>query len=905
MPSPEHFYSFLPDGVTFRSSEAMRSRLIYAPLCAVNGTGIKSAITPFLSGDIKIDKGHYLTMPASREDLRNPLRNFFVRVNGQAIVSFDEASVAGDGSFVEGGQLWHKVVRPFPGIGLQLEALSFVPVSGENVELTRLVVRNTGTQPVTLRPTAAVPVFGRSLANKHDHEHVTALLQRTSQLAEGVLVEPTMSFNEEGHKSAQAAYFVFGCEGDGRLPAGSFPTFEEFFGEGGNFSRPLAVVEDRASRLLSDAERHGKEAVGALQFADATLQPGEAKEYILVIGIAQNQEAACADFRKFSSTILFDQALAANQAFWVDKTSAVVFRNSDAGFSSWMRWVTLQPVLRRIFGCSFLPDHDYGKGGKGWRDIWQDLLSLILIEPSGVRAQLLNNFAGIRIDGSNATIIGEKPGEFIADRNAITRVWMDHGAWPFLTTLLYLDQSGDHDFLFEETTYFCDPQMSRATERNAAWTTSYGNCLKDKAGNIYRGTVLEHILVQHLVAFFNVGEHNITRLESADWNDGLDMAFRRGESVAFMSLYAGNLNKIADIVEDVARAKGLKVVRLAKELRLLLDALGKPVDYDNEQTKRSRLFDRYFKNAQPELSGETFEVAIVDLVKDLRRKASWVFAHIRSQEKITVEDGGEKFAWFNGYYDNDGERVEGKKKGRVWMTLTGQVFPIMSGLATNGEAREIVRSVSKFLKDKELGGYRLNTDFGLDHYLSLGRAFGFAFGSKENGAVFSHMAVMYAYGLYGQGLAREGHEVLRSLYEMSAHPTRAKIYPGVPEYFDGLGRGMYHFLTGSASWYVLTMLTQVYGVRGRRGDLVLEPQLIAEEFDEQGEARVSCPFAGKRVTVVYVNPQRVDHGKYKIDRVEVDGKPAELGTRGASDVRIPRQIIEAWPVLVEIKVFLA
>jgi len=138
------------------------------------------------------------------------------------------------------------------------------------------------------------------------------------------------------------------------------------------------------------------------------------------------------------------------------------------------------------------------------------------------------------------------------------------------------------------------------------------------------------------------------------------------------------------------------------------------------------------------------------------------------------------------------------------------------------------------------------------------------------------MAVMYAYALYKQGFAREGYEVLRSLYEMSAHPTRARIYPGVPEYFDSLGRGMYHFLTGSASWYILTMLTQVYGVRGEGGDLVLAPKLIAEEFNAKAEARVSCPFAGKQVSVTYVNPQKLDFGAYVIRQVEVGGAPITL-----------------------------
>ena len=46
---------------------------------------------------------------------------------------------------------------------------------------------------------------------------------------------------------------------------------------------------------------------------------------------------------------------------------------------------------------------------------------------------IVNNYGGVRIDGTNATIIGNEPHEFIADRNNITRVWMDHAFWPFVT----------------------------------------------------------------------------------------------------------------------------------------------------------------------------------------------------------------------------------------------------------------------------------------------------------------------------------------------------------------------------------------------------------------------------------------------------------------------------------------
>ena len=124
--------------------------------------------------------------------------------------------------------------------------------------------------------------------------------------------------------------------------------------------------------------------------------------------------------------------------FWKSQVN-VSYKTGNDEFDGFMKWVSFQPFLRRIFGCSFLPHHDYGRGGRGWRDLWQDCLSLLIMDPSGVRQMILDNYCGVRIDGTNATIIGEKQGEFVADRNGIARVWMDHGMWPFLTTKLYME----------------------------------------------------------------------------------------------------------------------------------------------------------------------------------------------------------------------------------------------------------------------------------------------------------------------------------------------------------------------------------------------------------------------------------------------------------------------------------
>ena len=171
--------------------------------------------------------------------------------------------------------------------------------------------------------------------------------------------------------------------------------------------------------------------------------------------------------------------------------------------------------------------------------------------------------------------------------------------------------------------------------------------------------------------------------------------------------------------------------------------------------------------------------------------------------------------------------MEGFHHEQVRMMLTGQVFSIMGNVATDAQIRKIVKSADHYLYRKEIGGYRLNTDF-QELKFDMGRMFGFAYGEKENGAVFSHMAVMYANALYQRGFAKEGWKALRSLSDTALDFDTSHIYPGIPEYFRSDGRGMYHYLTGAASWYLFTMITEVFGVRGVFGNLLVHPKLLAE-----------------------------------------------------------------------------
>jgi hypothetical protein len=89
----------------------------------------------------------------------------------------------------------------------------------------------------------------------------------------------------------------------------------------------------------------------------------------------------------------------------------------------------------------------------------------------------------------------------------------------------------------------------------------------------------------------------------------------------------------------------------------------------------------------------------------------------------------------------------------VRMTLTGQVFALMGGIATDAAgARDRARGRRRYLCTTAARAATGSTRTSAGCSSTWGGCFGFAFGHKENGALFSHMAVMYANALYQRGL---------------------------------------------------------------------------------------------------------------------------------------------------------
>ncbi|HEX7712683.1 MAG TPA: cellobiose phosphorylase, partial [Bacillota bacterium] len=341
-----------------------RTNYLYFPLA--NDSGMISAVTPLLHGDLKTGQNSFLLAPVTAEDLHNSrsARNFWIfieeygawSVGGnsprQMMLNFSDTPEA---VTLEAGLLWHKITRTNPELGITAEITNFVPATADTVELMRVRITNTGSAPVRFTPTAAIPIYGRSATNIRDHRHVTSLLHRIRTTPSGVVVKPTFCFDERGHLLNRTNYGVFGVTGTGGKPVGFFPKVESFIGAGGSFEWPEAVVRNRVDFCRAGEEFAGWEAVGAIRFREESLEPGASCSYIMVMTISEAETDLEYFVEKFGTDEAFEQYLRENKAFWDRKLSSLVFNSGDSDYSNWLRWVGIQPILRRICGCSFLP----------------------------------------------------------------------------------------------------------------------------------------------------------------------------------------------------------------------------------------------------------------------------------------------------------------------------------------------------------------------------------------------------------------------------------------------------------------------------------------------------------------------------------------------------------------------
>lgn len=813
----------MEDAMNYKVFKTDKNDGFYFPL--YNLKGLKSSITPNMLGDIKMDYHHFLLTPISELGLYESTgRHVIIYIDDIPYYLSGQSINQQNDTLVVHYNALHQVVKRSNPL-YEITTTSFIPLY-HNVELHEVTYTNKSNNPQNIKIVTAPLLYGRSADNIHDHRHVTSLLNQVEVIDHGIILTPTLSFDERGHIKNDTSYGFISNSED--LVIESYhPTIDQFV-DGGTLHFPKGLKNGKSPGY----KINGYEAIGGISYKNVEVKKDESITFYM--GFAIDHENEIISYLNLLNKQWFYKYLNESIPHFRGITESFNVMLRDEKTSNFLSFIPHQPVLRRLFGNSYLPHHDYGKGGRGWRDLFQDLLFMIMTFDNGVRSHLLNNFQGVRIDGSNATIIGDKPGEFKADRNNITRIWSDHALWPILTLDSYMNYFNDFDILLEEVTYFCD-QFTHYTKKTH--TIKHKDYLLRNGEGIYKGTILEHVLLETVVGSLNTGDNGFIKIMDADWNDGLDMASDKGETIAFTHFYIKNLFKMVEYLgkfDDV----------------YLFESLGTLILTMNEGGSLDTFFDKV-----EDFKDQKVNYATKDLIKEIEYYA------FNLQHKITqafMENGA-----LQSYIDNDGSPLD-----HHTVSLTGQAMALLSGTLLEEDALNIANVTRKHLFDKTLGGYKLNEDY-KEVKLNMGRAYGFAYGHKENGAVFSHMALMYIYGLYHYNLVEFAHEGLYALIDRAIDKD-SKTALGIPEYFNDRGEGKYLYLTGSATWLLKTLKEALFGLKMEEGKLFIEPKLRNVDFID-GKARINTILYGKETCFTILNPKHLDYRLYRVSRIIADG----------------------------------
>ena len=75
---------------------------------------------------------------------------------------------------------------------------------------------------------------------------------------------------------------------------------------------------------------------------------------------------------------------------------------------------------------------------------------------------------------------------------------------------------------------------------------------------------------------------------------------------------------------------------------------------------------------------------------------------------------------------------------------------------------------------------------------------------------------------------------------------------------------------------MLTVITEMFGVKGELGDLTIHPSLMPEQFDDKGNASVYLEFGKRKFKIQIKNPDRAEPGAYRIKKAVCDDNKLAL-----------------------------
>ena len=595
------------------------------------------------------------------------------------------------------------------------------------------------------------------------------------------------------------AYYAVNC------PVQGYDTDREsFVGLYNDLSEPEAVMSGHSKDSLA----HGWSPI-ASHYIEVRLEPGESKDFIFVLGYAENEQDqkfaahngeltslgekdhhiinkvhAHEVLKRFATVEAVDAAFAELNALWDELLSKYHVESSDERMNRMVNiWNQYQCMITFCMSrsASFF---ESGVGrGMGFRDSNQDLVGFVHQIPSRARQRIIDIASTQFPDGG---CYHQYQPLTKRGNNDIGGGFNDDPMWLLFGTTAYIRETGDFSILDEMVPWDNEP----GTEVS----------------------LLEHLRISFNHVVNNVGPHGLPLIGRADWNDCLNLnCFSNDPNESFQT--TGNKT-------EGSKAESLMIAGLfvycGRQFVELLKAKG--------------------------LAADVYEAEIEKMCK-------------------AVEQFGWDGEWYLRAYDYYGNKVGSheNKEGQIFIESQGWCGMARIG-AELGLPEKALDSAAKLLDSEH--GMVLNWPAYTTYHIELGEQSTYPAGYKENGGIFCHNNPWVIIAMTEAGRGNDAWTLYKKIApawikDQDLHKVEPYVYCQMVAGKEAAkpGEGKNSWLTGTAAWNWLVISQHILGIQPTYEGLRVNPCIPSD----LKEYKVTRKWRDAEYVITVKNPNGKQH----------------------------------------------
>ena len=679
---------------------------------------------------------------------------------------------------------------------LEASVLTFIPMD-DNCEISQVKLTNLSD---TKKTASLFSYVEWCLWNADDDSRN---FQRNLNTGEVEVIGSTI-YHKTEYRERRNHYAVYSVN----TPVDGFDTSRDaFLGAYRGVANPEVVENGKATNSIAN----GWSPIASHQI-NVTLEPGESKTFVFVLGYLENPEdekwespgiinkkPANAMLAKYQTDADVDKAFAALNAYWNELLSKYTVKSSndkvDRMVNIWNQYQCM--VTFNMSRSASYYESGIGRG-MGFRDSCQDLLGFVHLIPDRARQRIIDIASTQFPDGSayhQYQPLTKKGNSDIGSGFNDDPLWLIAGA------SAYVRETGDTSLLTEMVPF--DNDMNQAKP------------------------LMEHLKRSFDYIVNHKGPHALPLIGRADWNDCLNLnCFSEHPGESFQTFGPSE----GPVAESVFIA-GM-FVKYGEEYAQLCELMGDQAEADRARGEVQKMYDAILKDG-------------------------W--------------DG----EWFVRAYDAYGKKIGSKEceEGQIYIESNG--FCPLAGVGVKeGLAQKALDSVREKL-DSKYGVMILQPAY-TKYHLELGEISSYPPGYKENAGIFCHNNpwVSIAETVIGRGdRAFEIYQKTCPAYveEFSEiHRTEPYVYSQMVAGADAKthGEAKNSWLTGTAAWTFVNVSQHILGVYPTHQGLSIDP-CVPKGF---GDFTLTRKFREGTYNIKVVNPDNVEKG---VKSITVDGKTLE------------------------------